>query len=268
MALTDFQRDLLRLLSLSRLEGSDSYIAGGLALNYHLKTSRQSRDIDIFHDSLKALETSWASDCRILREAGYTVELRRQLSTFIEAIASKDGDSTEIQWAQDSAYRFFPLLHDELMGLTLHPFDLATNKLLALVGRVEPRDWIDIINCDRLLQPLPYLIWAACGKDPGFNPSFLVEMIARRRYNQVELDSEFPDGRFNAAALCASWHELIRAARKTLPLLPPEHAGTCVATESGDLFRGSDEDLLAALAAGTIRFHEGRIGGAWPTVRG
>jgi hypothetical protein len=34
------------------------------------------------------------------------------------------------------------------------------------------------------------------------------------------------------------------------------------------LFRGSDEDLLAALAAGTIRFHEGRIGGAWPTVRG
>ena len=35
-----------------------------------------------------------------------------------------------------------------------------------------------------------------------------------------------------------------------------------------DLFRGSDDDLLAALAAGTIRFHEGRIGGAWPTVRG
>ena len=35
-----------------------------------------------------------------------------------------------------------------------------------------------------------------------------------------------------------------------------------------DLFRGSDEDLLAALAAGTICFHEGRIGGAWPTVRG
>jgi hypothetical protein len=26
--------------------------------------------------------------------------------------------------------------HDEL-GLTLHPFDLATNKLLALVGRGE-----------------------------------------------------------------------------------------------------------------------------------
>ena len=35
-----------------------------------------------------------------------------------------------------------------------------------------------------------------------------------------------------------------------------------------DLFRGSDEDLLAALVAGTIRFHEGRISGAWPTVSG
>lgn len=266
MALTDFQRGILRLLSLSRLDGGDSYIAGGLALNYHLKTSRYSRDIDIFHDSLKALETSWSSDCRILREAGYNVESRRQFPTFIEAVASKDGMATEIQWAHDSAYRFFPLLHDELMGLTLHPFDLATNKLLALVGRVEPRDWIDIINCDRILQPLPYLIWAACGKDPGFNPSSLVEMIARRRYTQVELDSEFLENKFDAATLCASWHELIRGARKTLPLLPPEHAGTCVTTASGDLFKGTDDALQAALAAGAVRFHEGRIGGAWPTI--
>ena len=28
----------------------------------------------------------------------------------------------------------FPLLEHEQLGLTLHPFDLATNKVLALVG--------------------------------------------------------------------------------------------------------------------------------------
>jgi len=55
------------------------------------------------------------------------------------------------------------MLHEEL-GLTLHPFDLATNKVLALVGRVEVRDWVDVITCSEQLQPLGFLAWAACGK--------------------------------------------------------------------------------------------------------
>jgi hypothetical protein len=44
----------------------------------------------------------------------------------------------------------------------------VTNKLLALVGRVEVRDWIDIIESSERIQPLGYLAWAACGKDPGY----------------------------------------------------------------------------------------------------
>ena len=35
------------------------------------------------------------------------------------------------------------------MGLALHPFDLATNKVLALVGRLEARDWVDVLTCER-----------------------------------------------------------------------------------------------------------------------
>jgi hypothetical protein len=34
----------------------------------------------------------------------------------------------------------------------LHPFDLATNKVLALVGRVEPRDFVDTLTCADELQ--------------------------------------------------------------------------------------------------------------------
>jgi len=41
----------------------------------------------------------------------------------------------------------FPLVEHAELGLALHPFDLATNKVLALVGRAEPRDWIDAIHC-------------------------------------------------------------------------------------------------------------------------
>ena len=39
--------------------------------------------------------------------------------------------------------------------------DLATNKLSALVGRTEPRDWIDVITPIRPVQPFVYLLSAA-----------------------------------------------------------------------------------------------------------
>ena len=37
-------------------------------------------------------------------------------------------------------------------------------------------------------------------------------------------------------------------------------------TREGDLFRGTDDELRFALSAGEIVFHEGVIGGAWPTI--
>jgi hypothetical protein len=45
-----------------------------------------------------------------------------------------DGESVILQWVQDSAYRYVPLVEHEEFDLTLHPVDLATNKILALVG--------------------------------------------------------------------------------------------------------------------------------------
>jgi len=59
---------------------------------------------------------------------------------------------------------FFPLLEHPDFGLTLHPFDLATNKTLALIGRAEVRDWVDIISCHTALQAFGLLVWAACAK--------------------------------------------------------------------------------------------------------
>lgn len=59
---------------------------------------------------------------------GYTVSTRRELPGFIAAVVGKSGASVSMEWARDSAYRFFPLMEHEQLGLTLHPFDLATNR--------------------------------------------------------------------------------------------------------------------------------------------
>jgi hypothetical protein len=189
MALTEFQRGVCRLLAENRIRGGDSYVAGGAALNELLRAPRHSRDLNLFHDTEQALATSWKADRETLEASGYRLAVVRERPTFVEAEVRKGHDGVIVQWAHDSAYRFFPLVkHDEL-GLVLHPFDLATSKVLALVGRVEPRDFVDTLTCDREVQPLGLLAWAACGKDPGFSPAAILEQSARSvRYSQAELD--------------------------------------------------------------------------------
>jgi len=162
MAPSAFQRVVLRLLALQRRERGESYVAGGVALNALLVAPRRSRDIDLFHDTTEALNVTWAEDREALRRAGFDVKPIRESPGFVEAIVSSDAGRTAVQWVRDSAYRFFPLIEDDLMGLALHPFDLATNKVLTIAARVEARDWIDVLSCHVQLQPLGYLAELLC----------------------------------------------------------------------------------------------------------
>lgn len=133
MSITAFQRQVCRLIASNRVASGESYVAGGLALNILLGSSRISEDIDLFHDAEEAVEAAWMADSALLEQSGYLVTIRRRQPTFIDVVVTKGPDSVIIQWAQDSAYRFFPLQEHVDFGLTLHPFDLATNKVLALV---------------------------------------------------------------------------------------------------------------------------------------
>jgi hypothetical protein len=137
-----------------------------------------------------------------------------------------------------------------------------------LVGRALPRDWIDIIECDSRLQPLGYLVWAASGKDPGLNPTFILEQAGRSaRYTEIELVRvEFEGERPTAAALSIKWREIMAMARELVSILPWQEVGKCVLNRSGDLITLQPEQLLAALDAGDIRFHEGSLRGAYPKL--
>lgn len=269
MAVTAFQAGILRLLAKNRVANGETYIAGGLALNHQLHTPRYSHDIDVFNNSYDALVAASDMDREALVAAGYTVVVKRARDFIVEVVVSRGGESTDIQWVQDSAYRFFPLIEDELLGLTLHPFDLATNKLLALAGRRVPRDWVDTISCAESLQPFGLLVWAANGKDLGLTPRYILETAARTRYVQSEIDvAVTTDEPLDVASLSVKWHAMIEAARRTIDILPPEHVGKAVLAKDGRLFNGTDEQLAAAVESGEVVFHEGRICGAWPQIIG
>ncbi|HEX8237318.1 MAG TPA: hypothetical protein VF600_15265 [Abditibacteriaceae bacterium] len=270
MALSPFQRGVCRLLASQRLAQKASYIAGGVALNETLHASRLSRDVDVFHDSLEALEMTWQNDRVLLEAHGYDLDIVRERSGFVEAIVYREGETVEMQWVRDSAFRFFPLLPHPDFGLTLHAFDLATNKVLALVGRVEARDWIDILTCHQKVAPLGLLAWAACGKDEGWNPLLIVEEAARTaRYTRDELlELDWQGAPPDFSLLKAQWRSALSDARALIEALPPEFTGQAVLDTHNVPFQGDFHHLQQAMRDQSLRFHPGHIGGAWPQVKG
>jgi hypothetical protein len=174
MPLTDLQHRILALIGPIRTP--ESYVAGGTALHFSPNSTRFSRDLNLFHDALEAVAKAHAEATRVLGQAGY-------------GIRTDSGGSTQIDWARDSAWRFMPVMHGDLGGYVLHDIDLATNKVLALAGRDEPRDFVDILFVMERILPLGPLIWASVAKDPGFSPSSLLEQIRRHgRHRPEEFD--------------------------------------------------------------------------------
>ena len=111
MGLSLFQRNVCRLLAEHRVRNGESYLAGGATLNELIGAPRLSRDLDVFHDTEEALAAAWRDDQALLERAGYQVVVFRERPGFVEADIRKDSESVLMQWARDSAYRFFPLVY-------------------------------------------------------------------------------------------------------------------------------------------------------------
>jgi hypothetical protein len=268
VSLTELQRAVCRLIAANRIAQGESYVADRVAPNLLIGGTRVSRDIDLFHDTDEALAATWDADRGLLAANGYGIEVLRERPTFVEAMVRKGASAVLVQWVRDSAYRFFPLLRHDDLGLTLHPFDLATNKALALVGRLEARDWVDMIGCHDRIQPLGFLVWAACGKDLGYSPASILEQAARARYSPGEVEElSFAGPAPDPGALQRLWHGMLADARNIIASLPPGEVGRCVLRADGALYRDTVERLRGDLASGAVRFHAGSIRGAFPTVR-
>src|SRR5207245_1639099 len=118
------------------------------------------------HDAAAVVAACAEQDAETLRAAGYNVQWTLRQEGFFRALAGAGDDHVRLDWANDSAFRFFPVQPDEDLGYCLHPADLAVNKALALAGRSELRDFLDILSIDATYLGLGAVMWAACGKDP------------------------------------------------------------------------------------------------------
>lgn len=235
MPLTTFQQTLLVDLAHNRTD--DSYLAGGGALHFAPNSARFSDDLDFFYDSLERVATAYQSDRAQLDANGYSVTVEVSQPGFIRAIVSRGADATRVDWAHDSAWRFMPLVRDPVGGLLLHPVDLAVNKMLALAGRDEARDFVDILFVHARVLPIGALTWAAVGKDPGFTPLSLLELLKRRGRNRPEdfarLQLAEP---FDVRVAKITWLAALSTAEAFAAAAPPDDAGCLYWSATRQLF--------------------------------
>jgi len=256
--LTEYQASLARLLSRNRT--FDSYLAGGAAILIEPNTTRFSRDLDYFHDSEARVAEAFAADRALLQGEGYSIEVDLNQPGYVRAIVSNGGDATKVEWAHDSAWRFMPTIRDDRVGFMLHPVDLAVNKTLALAGRDEPRDVLDMLHLHKHVLALGALCWAACGKDPGFTPLSLLDLLRRRGRVRPEdlarLDLAAP---VDVHVLKSEWIEAIDSVEEFVSSRPADEIGCLYYSPA----RRGFVDPRDVTDAGP---HFGRPGGVLPRI--
>jgi hypothetical protein len=177
MPISDQQNEVLRCIAANR--NPESYLAGATVLRRAGNSPRFSQNIDLSHDLADSVALSAEQDAATLQCGGYPVEWILRTASFCRAVVTVRGQRMKVEWAQDSAFRFFPVVQDAFCGYRLHDADAATHKILALANRSEARDFVDVLYLHRTYLPLGALVWAACGKDPGFTPGFLLDQAGR-----------------------------------------------------------------------------------------
>ena len=255
MPLNRIQIDILTLLASKR--SPESYVAGSTPLNQ--SASRFSKDIDIFHDKVEDLRRIVAEDAMVLEGAGYQIEWTRQLDMIHSAKVIKDGADTRLDWAVDSDYRFFPTLPNPLFGYTLHPVDLAMNKVMAAAGRQSLRDLVDLMTIHERVLSLGAVIWAAVDKAPGFTPEGLIGWI-RRNSNFPRIDWELlkTTEPIDPLEFSPRLRAALKTAEKFVSQMPSSKAGLLF-LESGKVVQPEPSRL------DSYETHAGQRRGHWPS---
>jgi hypothetical protein len=261
MPISKVQALILRTIAANR--SPDSYLAGATVLHRAADTPRFSRDLDFFHDVEDSVAESAETDAKTLKNAGYGFEWLLRTPTYQRAIVSAEDEAVRIEWAQDSAFRFFPVQKDDMCGYRLHDADAAVNKVLALAGRQEVRDFVDVLHLHETYLSLGAMAWAACGKDPGFTPDFLLDHAGRHvAYTQNDVNRLELRSPLDLRDMKKKWLEALAEARRLTAKLPSE--------ELGCLYLMTDQvPVIPDPGAETFRLlirHSGSVRGAWPTV--
>lgn len=261
MPITPFQREVLQVIA--RQRSPESHAAGGLVIKRGPSSPRFSQDVDIFHGAMEGVISAAEADAATLIAQGYAVSWSLRLPTLQRAVVRRGDQELGLDWAYDSAFRFFPIQPDEEFGYCLHLMDVAVNKVLALAGRTEIRGYVDTLYLDRTSLRLGALCWAASGKDPGLTPWLVLDLAKRNvKYQPADLEKLHLVEPTDLQQLKQQWLAAADAAVVLFDRLPAEEIGCLYLDEKGNAVTPDpDSPNFPQLTR-----HFGSVRGAWPRL--
>lgn len=168
MKLTVLQKKTLKIFSKVNKHG-DFYFTGGTALAVCYLRHRESDDLDFFTGEPTSIDPTARDFEKMLRAAGLSVQVERRQATFVRLLIEQE---LKVDMAMDAPFRLKPLLQSNIEGIKMPVDDLediAANKMLALFGRAEPRDFVDIYFLSKEYFDFMEMVQMATKKDTGFD---------------------------------------------------------------------------------------------------
>jgi len=187
--LTKVHRQVAR--TVLRAAGPDGFhLAGGAGLVASHLTDRPTRDIDAFTSAVTDVGKVADRVAAALRDEGFEVTINRRSESLasLRVIArSARRGRLDVNLGRDR--REWPGTTTSL-GSTLSPRELAAGKVLALFGRVQPRDLADVAALAGH-YPLEDMLADAKIKDPGLDRRIMAQMV---RMVVARPDAQWPPG--------------------------------------------------------------------------
>jgi hypothetical protein len=163
--LTPFQERIATIIA-GLDEAEDFALAGGGALIVRGEVDRGTRDLDFFGLTIESVDRLAPAVERALTRAGMEIVTLQSNRGFVRLVASQGDERCEIDLAADA--RLFDIDTDPNIP-TLTGEELAVDKVLAIFGRAEARDFIDLAAVEPKYD-FERLCELAAEKDRGFSP--------------------------------------------------------------------------------------------------
>lgn len=152
-------------------------LAGGYAVQAHGFLNRMSADVDLFAEAGAKFDFPAAVRAVIGAYEREGLQVRAEVLTdsFARLDVSSASDRAKVELGLDWRKNQPIIL---AVGPVLHPDDAVANKVCALFGRAEVRDYVDV---DAILASGRYtedgLLDLAAGHDPGFDRAWFAEAL-------------------------------------------------------------------------------------------
>ncbi len=172
--LTPLQRKVAELIA--GLDAAERFgLAGGAAMILLGDVDRQTQDLDFFGLDSSDVQRLVPAAEEALRAAGFEVRRLQDGLSFVRMSVEDSGEVVEVDLAADA--RLFPLETEGGLPVLSRP-ELAVDKVLAVFGRAEARDFVDLASVIDQFG-LEKLFRLASEKDPGFSIEVFEEMLGR-----------------------------------------------------------------------------------------